>query len=100
MIRSGQSKKALIHQAREDPILKTSSIPLPAVPGRLGISSTGLGSTPTQPWATIFRRAAESEPNRRSGDRLFDSIRHRPLLDEPVGGSDAAESTGCQQSLD
>ena len=99
MIRSGQSKKALIHQAREDTILKTSSIPLPAVPGRLGISSTGLGATPTQPWATIFRKAAESEPNRRGGDGLFDSIRHGPLLVEPVGGPDAAASEECRHCL-
>jgi hypothetical protein len=34
------------------------------------------------------------------GDRLFDSIRHWPVLDESLGGPDAAASTGCRQCLD
>ena len=46
-------------------------------PARSG--ATGLCTTPTQPWAAIFRRPADTEPDRRDGDCLFDSIRHWPF---------------------
>src|SRR5947199_152567 len=64
-------------------VLNSSSGSRRAVLGRL-VSVRGICSDQTHSWLTILRQPVDSEPDRKYGNRLLDSIGYRPILSKPL----------------